>query len=231
VNLQSLRDYIRMQLDMDEEELPNPMLDAYIIEGYTRMMSMENRWPSFQQRWEVIRPEGALEVPLPPDCDPSGLSAVVDDRGMRLVQVAPEQAEDQFNAHAVATAAPAYYTLWGGVMQLWPSAAGAERTLYLRGYRLPSSWWLSGASAEVDADPRLHILLAHYAIALSYAQQEDEILEELYMKRFAAGFAAARNAICNPRHHRPLIYAGGLPYGDTGVTNAVWSDPPVSPDA
>lgn len=229
MNLQDLRDYIRMQLDMDSEELPNPMLDAYIIEGYMRMMSMENRWPSFQQRWDVIRPEGSIDVPLPVDCDPSGLFSVVDGRGMRLVQVAPEQAEDNFNANSVATSSPVYYTLWGGVLQLWPSAVGDERTLHLRGYRLPTAWWTLGASAEVDADQRLHILLAHYAIALAYAQQEDEILQELYMKRFSSGFAAARNAICNPPHNRPLVYAGGLPYGDTGVTNAVWSDPPVSP--
>ena len=71
---------------------------------------------------------------------------------------------------------------------------------------------VGGASAEVDADPRLHKLLVHYAIALCYAQQEDEVLEDVYMKRWQASFGAAHNAICAPRHHRPLILNGGLPY-------------------
>jgi hypothetical protein len=32
------------------------------------------------------------------------------------------------------------------------------------------------------------------------------------MQRFQAGYLAAHNAICGPRHHRPLIYSGGTPY-------------------
>jgi hypothetical protein len=228
VNLQQLRDYIRTQLDMDDEELPSSMLDSYIIEAYQRMMSMENRWPSFEARWDVTQTAGDADIELPSDCDPAGLFSVIDGTsGVRLVQVANEQAEDSFNQVATVTT-PVYYTIWGGRLRLWPNP-NVERAVRLRGYRLPTSWWLTGAGAEVDADPRLHILLAHYAIALCYAQQEDEILEDLYMKRFMSGFTAARNAICNPRHHRPLIYAGGLPYGDTGATNMVWSNPPVAP--
>jgi hypothetical protein len=145
---------------------------------------------------------------------------------MRLVQVSNEQAEDNFTQIATTTI-PVYYTIWGGVLRLCPDLDTA-RTIRLRGYRYFSDWMTIGAGAEVDADVRLHILLAHYAIALCYAQQEDEILEDLYMKRFTAGFAAARQAICNPRHHRPLIYAGGLPLGGTGTQAMTWG-PPVHP--
>jgi hypothetical protein len=226
INLQDLRNYIRMQLDMDDEELPNAMLDSYIAEGYTRMMSMENRWPSFESRWTAYKTAGTPDVPLSPDCDPAGIFSVIDgDNGMRLVQVANEQAEDNFTQIATTTT-PVYYTLWGGVLRLWPDP-DAAREIRIRGYRYPSNWMLGGAGAEVDADSRLHILLAHYAIALSYAQQEDEVLEDVYMKRFQAGFMAARNAICNPRHNRPMIYAGGLPLGGLGHQSVTWATPPV----
>ena len=226
MNLQELRDYIRMQLDMDSEELPNGMLDSYLSEAYLRMISMENHWPFFESRWTVDKLGGG-EILLPPDCDPSGLYSVIDgDNGMRLVQVANEQAEDNFNQIATTTM-PVYYTIWAGVLRLWPDP-DTDRVIHLRGYRYPINWMAGGAGAEVDADVRLHIILAHYAIALSYAQQEDEILEDLYMKRFAAGFAAARQAICNPRHNRPLIYAGGLPLGGVGHQPVVWG-PPVGP--
>jgi hypothetical protein len=215
-----------MQLDMDDEELPNAMLDSYISEGYTRMMSMENRWPAFESRWTQTKVAGTPDVTLSPDCDPAGIFSVIDgDSGMRLVQVANEQAEDNFSQIATTTM-PVYYTLWGGVLRLWPDP-DSDRTVHIRGYRYPGNWMLGGAGAEVDADPRLHVLLAHYAIALSYAQQEDEVLEDVYMKRFQAGFAAARNAICNPRHNRPLLYAGGLPLGGLGSQNVAWASPPV----
>jgi len=223
VNLQSLRDYIRMQLDMDIEELPDPMLDAYLAEAYTRMISMENAWPFLEKRWSAAR-IGDPDVVLPPDCDPNGLYSVIDgNSGMRLVQVSNEQAEDNFT-HIATTTVPVYYTIWGNLLRMWPDP-GNDRDLRLRGYRYPSNWMAEGAGAEVDADPRLHILLAHYAIALSYAQQEDEVLEDTYMKRFMSGFSAAHAAICNPRHHRPLIYAGGLPLGGTGSQTMQWGPP------
>jgi hypothetical protein len=227
VNLQQLRDYIRAQLDMDDEELPNPMLDSYLDEAYNRTIVMENRWPFFEQRWDASKIADELDITLPPDCDPGGLFSVIDAAsGMRLVQVSNEQAEDNF-AQIATTTTPVYYSIWGSALRLWPDP-GTDRSLRLRGYRYPTNWISGGAGAEPDADSRLHILLAHYAIALCYAQQEDEVLEDTYMKRYMAGFAAARNAICNPRHHRPLIYAGGLPLGGTGAPSMIWG-PPVGP--
>ena len=233
MNLQDLRNYIRMQLDMDDEELPNAMLDSYISEAYIRMMSMENRWPFLESRWVVAKMGGTPDITLPADCDPAGIFSVIDDgdgngaaRGMRLTEVSNEQAEDNFSQIALTTM-PVYFSIWGGVLRIWPDS-DVDRSLRVRGYRYPSNWVLQGAGAEVDADPRLHILLAHYAIALSYAQQEDEVLEDVYMKRFQAGFAAARNAICNPRHNRPMIYAGGLPLGGVGSQSVTWG-PPVHP--
>ena len=100
----------------------------------------------------------------------------------------------------------------------------------IRGYRYPTDWIAGGAGAVPDCDARLHMLLAHYAIALAYAQQEDEVLEDVYMKRWQAGFAAARNAIVNPRHHRPLVFNGGLPLTSYYPGNTVvWANPPVAP--
>jgi len=228
VNLQNLRDYIRMQLDMDEEELPNPMLDTYLTEAYTRTISMENRWPFFESRWEAVKLAADPSATLPASVDPAGLTSVTDaTSGLRLVQVSNEQAEDNISS-LNNTVSPVYYSIWGNQLMLWPSPS-TDRSLKLRGYRLPTDWISQGAGSEVDADPRLHILLTHYAIALAYAQQEDEVLEDVYMKRWQSGFVAARNAICNPRHHRPLVLNGGLPL--TGYNSGVpmtWG-PPVAP--
>ena len=216
-----------MQLDMDDEELPNAMLDSYISEGYMRMMSMENRWPSFESRWTVTKLGGTGDITLPADCDPAGIFSVIDgNNGMRLTQVANEQAEDNF-AQTATTTMPYYYSVWGSELALWPNPSG-DRALRLRGHRLPRNWIADGAGGQPDADERLHFLLAHYAIALSYAQQEDEVLEDVYMKRWQASFEAAHSAICNPRHHRPLVMNGGLPLTSYNTNSMAWG-PPVAP--
>ena len=226
MNLQFLRDYIRVQLDMDEEELPNGLLDSYISEGYMRTLSMERRWPFFEGFFDAAKVPDAETVTIPVDCDPVQIISVIDTgRGVRLLQVSNEQAEDHFTDASAHSAAPTYYSIWGGELRLWPEPmVDGEINLRIRGYRRPTDWVMQGASAEVDADPRLHILFAHYAIALCYAQQEDEVLEDVYMKRWQASWAAAHNAICAPRHHRPLVLNAGLVVGG-GTTDLVWNLP------
>jgi hypothetical protein len=227
VILQDIRDYIRMQLDMDEEELPNSMLDSYVDEAYNRTISMENRWPFFEARWTATKIGADPSVLLPLDCNASGLTTVIDDlSGIRLVQVSNEQAEDNVT-HLTQTTNPIYYSIWGSDLALWPNPDN-DRLLRLRGYRNPAEWMRGGAGAQPDCDVRLHQLLAHYSIALAYAQQEDEVLEDVYMKRWQASFSAAHNAICSPRHHRPIILNGGLPLTAFNSASMTWG-PPVSP--
>jgi hypothetical protein len=211
VNLQQLRDAIRTQLDMDDEELPNQLLDGYLQEGYSRTIAMENRWPFFEASWPVAS-IGDTFIDLPSDCNVQQIVTLIDGvTGIRLMQIAPELAEDNFVNQSAATQ-PIYYTIWGSQITLWPHYAGDPRSFTLRGYRLEHDWIADGASAEVDADIRLHQLLVHYAIGLAYAQQEDEVLEDVYMKRWQQSYLAVHNAICAPRHHRPLILNGGMPY-------------------
>jgi hypothetical protein len=226
VRLQGLRDYIRVQLDMDEEELPNALLDSYLNEAYLRTMSMERRWPFFESYFEVANVPSADSVALPAECDENQIISLIKlPENIRLIQIAPEMADDRFTGINASSNSPAYYSIWGNAISLWPRPyPDTTMNFRIRGFRKPLDWIAQGASGEVDADPRLHILLAHYAIALCYAQQEDEVLEDVYMKRWQASFAAARNAICAPRHHRPLILNGGLTVG-TVAPDLTWNLP------
>ena len=225
--LQQLREYIRVQLDMDEEELPNALLDSYLNEAFLRTISMENHWPFYETRWNVA----ALDenIALPADADPAGITSLIDTtNGYRLMQVANELAEDSFVGMWSTSSNPMYYSIYGGAILLWPSPLDDfARDYTLRGQRLPLDWISTGAGAIPDCDIRLHQLLAHYAIALCYAQQEDEVLEDVYMKRWQSSYLAAHSAICQPRHHRPLILNGGLPY--TPSYNPIVWGPPVHP--
>lgn len=228
MTLQELREYIRVQLDMDEEELPNALLNTYLNEAYLRTLSMENRWPFYETRWQVAKTTTDEGIALPADCDSQQIVTLQDTiNGTRLMQVANELAEDNFVAQTSTN--PLYYSIFGRLLYLWPPLEeGADARGYnLRGYRYPNTWPGTDPSEPPDCDVRLHQLLAHYAIALAYAQQEDEVLEDTYMKRWQASYLVAHSAICAPRHHRPLIFNGGVPYVPS-YNPVVWG-PPVSP--
>jgi hypothetical protein len=231
MNLQQLRDFCRAQLDVDDEELPNSLLDSYLDEGFQRTMAMEDRWPFYEQFWVVTKVDGDESIAIPIDCNGQQVQALIDSvSGARLMQISNELAEDNFFGETGVSETPCYYSIFGSALWLWPKmiAGAADRVYALRGYRLPRTWVTEGAGAVPDCDARLHALLAHYAIALFYAQEEDEVLEDVYMKRWQASYQAAHAAICSPRHHRPLILNGGLPYSPAS-NPVVWSNPPVAP--
>lgn len=230
MNLQEMRDYCRAQLDVDEEELPNALVDIYLSEAFLRTISMENRWPFYETSWQVSKVPGIEIVNLPDDCDPTGIDMLITEvERLRLMQIGNEMAYDKFGGQAAAGSHPSYYSIHGMHLHLWPNP-DVEATInyFVWGHRHPKDWMLDGASAEPDCDKRLHQLLTYYAIALAYAQQEDEVLEDTYMKRWQTSYLAAHSAICNPRHHRPLIFNGGVPY-QPGYNPVVWANPPVAP--
>jgi hypothetical protein len=210
MKLQELRDAVRDQMELDEEDLSNSMIDFYVQEGYTEAIAAEQQWPFFEQFWEIPIPEGASRVPLPKDL--AALASVTDQlTGNRLLKIAYEMAEDNRLASDSA-GDPTMFSVWGPDLFLWP-AAGTARVFGARGWRHPKNWVASGAGAVVDADERLHSTLVHYAVSRAYAQQEDDVLEQLYYGKFRAAFDIVRKAIMKPDPQRPLILNGGFGAG------------------
>ena len=226
MDVQTLRNYIRDQLEVDDEELPDTILNVYLQEAFDRTMAADNRWPRYESTWNISKIAGTDSITLPLDLNvPSIMSVMSVDNGYRLVMINHENAEDAFPPlTSVNVGTPVYYSLWGGKLHLWPHLdTAATYDMTLRAYRQPV--WSNGASDIPDLDPRLHATLAYFAIALAYAAQEDEILEGVYMARWDRDLKNQMRTIMEPMHHRPLVLHGGSTIG--GVPSYV-INPPVS---
>jgi hypothetical protein len=212
--LAELRALVRTQTETTASELPNGTIDWYLRQAFDRTVSAENTWPSYEERWVVTLPAGESSFPIPLDCNRTSINSLSDSTGpsLRLSMVDHETAEDLYGVNSTASALnPFEYSLWGTSVYLWPLPSYAEdRNFLLRGHRYPIDWIAVGDNSEVDADPRLHYPLAHYAIALAYAQQEDETLEDVYMRRWQMDVEAARSAIMEPPRQQPMRFGGGL---------------------
>lgn len=225
MNVGEIRDFVRTQLDVDEEEYPNALLDAYIDEAFTRTVALEPRWPGYEFSWTVTKAEGDVAITPPADLNIAGIDSLINaTTGRRLLEIGPEQAEDFLLAN-VPIVGPAWFTTYGNVINLWPQVTTSEEVYIIRGQRVPLQPGVD-TSFELDCDVRLHRLITHYVIALMYAQQEDEVLEEVYMKRWVASYASVRRAIFMPRGSRPFVLNGGLRgYRWGGDPVAVWELP------
>jgi hypothetical protein len=220
--LDELRTIVRTQTQTSSQDLPDPTIDVFLQQAFDRTINAETQWPFYEQTWELVLAANTMEMALPGDVNPAGIMALYDrTNNFRLSQIASEQADDSFAGPQVGTMQPYFYSIWNHTLFMWPRVqqSDQDRAYALRGYRRPVSWLTS--ANEPDCDQRLQLPLTHYAVALAYAQQEDEQLELTYMDRWQRDVELARRAIMEPRHHRPLVFPGSInswaPSGPTWV--------------
>jgi hypothetical protein len=192
MNLQQMRDFVRLQLDLDDTDLPDLLLDTYVQEGYDRVLELEQRWPFFESEWPVeTDATGAATMPV----DASVMEMVITPDGRLLSRIPTRLAVLKFPPGQSSSGNP---TCWTGVNRAFRvlPAPGSATDLTVYGFRMGSDWIaIVGASGECDCDRRLHIPICWYACSLGYANQEDEVLEATYLNRFKESSAQARDAI------------------------------------
>lgn len=224
----TMRRYVRDHLEVDDEELPDTVLNEYLEDAFERTLAADNRWPRAEEIWTITKLEGSDSVELPADCLLPSIMSVVDvNRGIRLVQLNHENAEDSFlSPDNIAIGVPLYYSIWKRTMYLWPRVeTQSELQLSMRGYRRPT--WSNVASAIPDIDSTLHHALCYFAMSLAYAAQEDEILEGVALSRWDRDVRQQVKMLTQPAMHRPLVMHGGAPSG--GVPPFVIVPPNGSP--
>ena len=52
---QRLRAYVRNQLEVDDEELPDVLLNIYLQDAFDRTMALDNRWPRNETTWPLSK--------------------------------------------------------------------------------------------------------------------------------------------------------------------------------
>lgn len=186
MTLQELRDLVRSQMDVDELELPNSVLDVWFREGFTKAIAAERRWPFYASDWAIVFTDGVATRPADLD-DPESVRVGT----TRLHRIEQFEGEDYFGS---STGEASYWSEWGESLHLWPATTGTA-TATVRGFRKPTDWVATGAASVVDADTRLHMAPAFYALAQAYLQQEDEVLSARYSQQFEETVARARNAL------------------------------------
>lgn len=210
MDVATIKSFVRDHLEMDDEELPDTLLNPYLQDAFVRTLSFDNRWPRYEQSWVVSKVLNTYNIDLPSDVlIPSIISVMTHNGARRLAYITTENAEDLFTQQqAIAIGDPVYWSTWGREMSLWPNPGlDVSYDVSIRGYRQPV--WNDSASTIPDIDERLHPALAYYAMGLAYAAQEDEILEGVYMARWDRDVKSIMGAIMDPPRHRPLVLNGG----------------------
>ena len=201
-----LRAYVRRQTEQTSSELADQTIDPFLQEGFNRTIAAETQWPFYEETWTLVQTAGDTFAALATDVDE--MLSLVDtaNHNYRLTMIDYETGEDDYFGVVPGSGDCTEFSIWKNTVHFWPLLTfSADRSYRVRGFRKPTDWLAGPSTNEPDCDSRLHLPLAHYAIALSYAKQEDETLERTYMERWQKDVELARQAIMDPRHHRPLM--------------------------
>jgi hypothetical protein len=211
-----LIDAMRFQTDLDDVDVPTFNATMFLTEAFERTAAQGRHWPSYQTTWHYTVPVDTATVAL--DADTAEITSVMSSvSSHRLLSADHDFAEESFRSRSGRTS---NFSVWGTDLYLWPRPS-VETVLTVRGYRHPDDTWLSDPAIDIDLDSRLHLPLLHYAVGLIYAQQEDELLENQYMRRWSQSVEDYKKAILRPSTYRPIVLNGGE---DQHLNVATWSN-------
>ena len=219
MNKAEIRNAARAITELEVSDVADTLIDLYIKDGYDRMISIERAWPLFETSATLTTTTGVRDYAL--SAVGGGnfrqITSLVCTTApqYRLRQTSFDAAEDAYLTEFSDSGPPMWWSLWADQVNIWP-IPNAAYTLLVRGHRKATDWHLSD-STEVDADPRLHRALIHFAVAEMFKLQEDPELSAVHRQAFDESVRMAHADIMRAPVNSPLILSGGQP-----LPSAVW---------
>ncbi len=209
ITLQQMRDFLRVSLDLEEEDLPDSLIDPWVREGSRRVQRAETRWPFYETVFAyTLNPNAFGLYPL------SGISATIERiSSITLANQGPLKwiGFDAFSElnRTPSTGRPIYWSQWGTNLMFYPAVDVAYSTV-VAGYVKPADWVALGAGAVPDMPDELHNTIMTWALAKAYAQQEDPEMASFYERQYADELNEFRRRLNVTPPPQPLVLNGGV---------------------
>lgn len=218
MNVQDIRTYVRDTLDVDAEDMPDRLIDAWMHEGYVRVHRLARRWPHFETE-AVLATEGGraeYDLSLAPFGGLREITFILGPDGpLRLVSV--DEAERLYFWQGVPlTRRPEAFSTWGTTLRLWPTPDTAY-SLAVRGYRLPAAWPAASAADSPDLPDDFGIVIRAWVMHKAYLHQDDPDLAQVSKMEFDEGLAELADSELQMPSNTPMVVGGarkgnGIPY-------------------
>jgi hypothetical protein len=186
VNVQELRDYPRVMLDLEVDDLPDVLLDRWMAEGFQRIIRRVQRWPHLETSETLVTEADVQAYSLPT------IQKIRSMHGPRGELLWMDESEARQAFWNVTTAFPSSYpkvwSEWGDGVVLWPTPDDAY-TVSVTGYRAPLTTWIGVAGEDPDLPERYHEILLSWVMFRTYQQQDDIENAQIERGQFDDGLA------------------------------------------
>lgn len=207
MTLQGIRDFVRTHLDVDEDDLPNVLLDQFVFEGSTRVARAEKRWPFYAESWTLMTVADQSDYTFA--FIGGGLDQVQSIRSENydLQWLGRDESHGYWPPNTTTSGEPRYWSVWGSTLRLHPTP-DAEYELTIYGFREAEDWVADGAGGVPDFPEELHNTVTTWALARAYSHQDDPEMAAFYMDLFSNELDTIRSRIIDTPAAQPLVLNG-----------------------
>jgi len=214
MNVGELFSFVRDTLDVDNEDLPDSIIEAHLKDGFQRIYNLDRRYPFYEVTYSfnTVSQQRTYALSSIGSGDLREVTSIVDstDLGGRLVLVSFGDAENVWSGSSDTASEPEFFAVWDESIHFFPKP-DEVKSYTVRGYRKPTFSWVQDHTLEIDIDDVFHYALGYYAISRAYQRQEDTELSVLYKQSFDEAVALARQNIKAIPSYAPLVLNGGYP--------------------
>ena len=213
MNLGAIRSFIRVHFELDEEDMPDVLIDTWVEEASARILRMRRDWPHLETVTTIVLEPGVATYPLPSNL--KSIAHIEHPTTGRLEWLHEGVAEDKFFRQGTPQSGnPTAYSRWQQEIQVWP-VPNAAANLTVRGYRNTISAITAGAGAEPDLPADFHLAVLEWAMAKAYLHQDDPELAAVHRETFDDLVNVLVPDEVQPEPDQPLIFGGGGVMGNS----------------
>lgn len=235
----SIRDFVRTSIDVDDEDIPDVILDVWLQDAVTRIISYFDESPTFLQveysfETEVDQQSYNLDTlalftnesasPVTTAVYPLQVIDEVRGPNYSLTPRQHRQVRESYRGDAP-SGRPQEFSFWGRDLYLWPKPSSVE-TYYLLGVRQPNWDWTAN-DLEPDLPEEFHVLVAHWALARAYAQQDDPEMANFFRAEFEGTLRSLASRFMTNTMALPMVLNGAgsrEPYRTSNVLGPLTYD-------
>lgn len=213
MSVAEMRSFVRSALDTDVTDLPNDLLDRYLIDGGNRIDAFTDSWTFREVQYTFATVADTQTYKLRnPDRNSAfdyDIARIIDVRGPTWsLESRPHQAaRDWFSASSTTTGQPRWFTTWADRLYLWPTPSSAVN-LSVSGYRDGIDW--VGESATPDFPDEFHDLIATWGVSMAFAREGDGGMAAFYADRFNEELNRRSTSYLVRGTEGPLVMNGGF---------------------
>ena len=209
--VQGWRDFVRTYMDVEAEDVPDLLIDGWLIDAVQIIRQREVGWPCYQANgsFTTVADTQAYAIPL------TSVGATWRDITMIIGPWEPLQrmshraAEDVYFVPTGVTAFSGYpeaFSIWNDQIYIWPAPNDAY-TMTVRGYRNLKNWYVGGDSVP-DVPDQFEPALRDWMLSEAMLHSQDAELAANFKSKFDEKLGVLLEDQLRPSRFSPYVKGG-----------------------